>query len=489
MFALQLTETPVATGAKGPRATEAPLAPAGAVKADFQAYLGQAQTAVGALEAIATAPTMQAVPGGAATILPIERLPRAQAGAIAPRQPDALGGTNPQQPIPMGDADIAGRDGGAVPDLTLATDTSMEALAEGQTRASDMEQISTPSVQDQEAVPARTLSPDTETGSKVETPDLSPSDIPDTGTPQPASGMPPDQTQIATKTPSDTSVVPVSEPAELHAELAGDVILSTAAETATPDIPEHIAEPATPDVTLETEFSEQGVMGPVVAAGAQLDSRHAAEDIPNKTAAMSTSTEARQSIQTDAQPRLQTLDQPVGDGAFSRILTEVSVAAAPVTAPAQTAQPSAAPMQVQTSAPIDMSQPNWAEKLVEDVSLQGMTRGETLTLTLTPERLGTMQVRLEMQDGQTHVHFITETPEAARLLNEAQSRLADLMSRAGVDLGSQSASTGQGSQQNDRSAQGAPLQDSASAPQPETAGDSPDGPARSNSRSTVDVVA
>jgi flagellar hook-length control protein FliK len=226
-----------------------------------------------------------------------------------------------------------------------------------------------------------------------------------------------------------------------------------------------------------------------MAGGAQVASDRRPEDIPLQTASQSLNAQARGQAQAETQPRLQVLDQPVGDAAFSRILTEVSVAAAPVTAPAQTVQSSAAPMQAQTPTALDMSQPNWAEKLVEDVSLQPMGRGETLTLTLTPERLGTMQVRLEMQDGQTHVHFITETPEAARLLTEAQPRLADLMSRAGVDLGSQSASTGQGSQQNDRSAQGAPMQESASAPQPETAGDSPEAPARSHSRSTVDVVA
>ena len=228
---------------------------------------------------------------------------------------------------------------------------------------------------------------------------------------------------------------------------------------------------------------------PVMAGGAQIASDRRSGDIPLQTASPSLNAQAREQVQTEAPPRLQTLDQPVGDAAFSRILTEVSVAAAPVTAPAQTVQSSATPAQAQTLPPLDMTQPNWAEKLVEDVSLQPMGRGETLTLTLTPERLGTMQVRLEMQDGQTHVHFITETPEAARLLTEAQPRLADLMSRAGVDLGSQSASTGQNAQQNDRSAQGAPMQEGASAPQPEPAGDSPEAPARSHSRSTVDVVA
>lgn len=131
---------------------------------------------------------------------------------------------------------------------------------------------------------------------------------------------------------------------------------------------------------------------------------------------------------------------------FTRALAEVSASSTVVAAPTQHTQTSAAAPQVQTQAALDMSQANWAERLIEDVSLQPMGRGETMTLTLTPERLGTMQVRLEMQDGQTNVHFITDNPETARLLNEAQPRLADLMSRAGVDIGSQSAGTGQGSQ-------------------------------------------
>ena len=488
MFALQLTETPVATGAKGPRAPEAPLAPAGAVKADFQTYLGQAQTAVAALGAGATvtAPTPQAVPGEAAAVLPIERVPRTQAGAIAPVQPDALAGTDPVQPVALAHAEIAGPEGHAAPDLTLAGDAPTQVLAEGQILAPDMEQMPTPSVPDQEAVPARTLSPDTETGSAVETPGLSPSAIPDAGLPLPASGIPSDQTQIATETPVDT---PVPEPVASPADLAEEMIQTAELHAAAADMSERASDPAAPELPLETDPAAPDMGLPVMAGGAQIASDRRSGDIPLQTASPSLNAQAREQVQTEAPPRLQTLDQPVGDAAFSRILTEVSVAAAPVTAPAQTVQSSATPAQAQTLPPLDMTQPNWAEKLVEDVSLQPMGRGETLTLTLTPERLGTMQVRLEMQDGQTHVHFITETPEAARLLTEAQPRLADLMSRAGVDLGSQSASTGQNAQQNDRSAQGAPMQEGASAPQPEPAGDSPEAPARSHSRSTVDVVA
>jgi flagellar hook-length control protein FliK len=501
VFALQLTETPVATGAKGPRATEAVLAPTDAVKPDFHTYLGLAQTAVAGADAGVSPITVPGVVADPAAPLRIERLPQAQAVAIAPEQTETLVAAQPAvtQGIPERgmDADLT---------LPLAVDTPVspeQAVAEEPDFAPDrdtsdlgfapdrdasLKQL----VFDQEVVPERIASPDTETGPEAKMPDLPPSDIPDHGLPQSESGIPSDQTEIAVEAATDALVVPVSELAEPQVDLANDIVLPTEIETITADIPERIAESTASDPTLETDAPAQAVIGTVVAGGAQMDARRSAGDIPTQPASSSLNAEARQTVQPDTQPRLQTLEQPVGDAAFSRILTEVSVAAAPATTPVQTAQQSATPVQVQTPTPLDMSQPNWAEKLVEDVSVQPMGRGETLTLTLTPERLGTMQVRLEMQDGQTHVHFITETPEAARLLTEAQPRLADLMSRAGVDLGGQSATSGQGSQQNDRSAQGGPMQDGAPAAQQETTVDSPESSStasNSASRSTVDVVA
>jgi flagellar hook-length control protein FliK len=189
-------------------------------------------------------------------------------------------------------------------------------------------------------------------------------------------------------------------------------------------------------------------------------------------------------------------EQPASDGTTSRVLTEVSVAPATVSPAAQMTQSGPAAAQThslaQPTPALDLSQASWPDKLVEDVSLHPMGRGDTLTLTLTPERLGTLQVRLEMQDGQTHVHFVAETPEAARLLTDAQPRLADLMSRAGVDLGNQSATTGEGSQQNDRSGQPTTLQDMSAEPNPEAGPETGAPQGRSaylSSRSTVDVVA
>jgi hypothetical protein len=80
--------------------------------------------------------------------------------------------------------------------------------------------------------------------------------------------------------------------------------------------------------------------------------------------------------------------------------------------------------------------------MVQEIRQGASANLDTLTLTLTPERLGPLQIRLETQDGVTHVHIVTETPEAARAMAEAQPRLAEAMARAGLEMGSQSTTTG-----------------------------------------------
>ena len=489
MFALHMTETPVATGAKALRAPEAIPAPDGAVMPDFQTFLGQARGAVQG-----TAPRAKAGPvvtDEGVLALPIERLPRTGTRTALTGQPPAIAGDLPAQPE---DGAAAGQ---AKPDLDaallLAAESPATAVPEGKPVADDMEHSPTQMVEHQETVPARALSPDAGTGHAAQMPDLSPSAIPDDGLPQPTSGIAsaPAPVDVA-EASGETVRTPVDEiseeiglpeqggtnteaPPDLAEDLSGDLTDAPSA-----DLPRDADDPGQDSATPLAAVTEQGAL------------RRAAGEITAQTQTLPEGTDARAPNSADALPRPLQMEQPVGEAAFARVLTEVSIAAAPAPTPAQPAQQSTSPVPVQMQIPLDLSQPDWADRLVEDVSLQAMGRGDTLTLTLTPERLGTMQVRLEMLDGQTHVHFITDTPEAARLLTDAQSRLADLMSRAGVDLGGQSASTGQGGQQNDRPSQGAPMQDGLPvAPQESGAetGGTPSHPAAPVSRSTVDVVA
>ncbi|MEL6915447.1 MAG: flagellar hook-length control protein FliK [Pseudomonadota bacterium] len=61
--------------------------------------------------------------------------------------------------------------------------------------------------------------------------------------------------------------------------------------------------------------------------------------------------------------------------------------------------------------------------------------GETLTLALTPERLGTLQVRIAFENGQAQVIIIAQSQEAVAALQQAETRLEEAFQRVGLELG------------------------------------------------------
>lgn len=99
-------------------------------------------------------------------------------------------------------------------------------------------------------------------------------------------------------------------------------------------------------------------------------------------------------------------------------------------------------MPASSQPPLAMLSPEWSAELVNSVRQHAAISGETLTLTLTPERLGTLQIRLELKDGLTHVHIVTNSAEAARVMTEGQHRLGDLLARAGLEMGNHTATNG-----------------------------------------------
>lgn len=103
--------------------------------------------------------------------------------------------------------------------------------------------------------------------------------------------------------------------------------------------------------------------------------------------------------------------------------------------------------------PLRTDLPGWEQVLSERISAELSDDGQEIELSLSPEKLGPLRIKLEMVDGLAQVKFITATPEAARVFTESQHRLTEGLSRAGIDLGSQSAESGrQGSQPDDRTA-------------------------------------
>lgn len=119
--------------------------------------------------------------------------------------------------------------------------------------------------------------------------------------------------------------------------------------------------------------------------------------------------------------------------------------------PAQAASPAAATLEpsgrVGTApappAPvIQMQRADWPQTVVS-ASLSALTPdGGTMTLDLAPHELGALRITLVLDGDRASVSIQTETPEAARALNEAQRELAQDFARHGVTLSAHDAQTG-----------------------------------------------
>jgi flagellar hook-length control protein FliK len=115
----------------------------------------------------------------------------------------------------------------------------------------------------------------------------------------------------------------------------------------------------------------------------------------------------------------------------------VSVAPAlPAAGPMSTAPITTAPV---APAPIPMMQTDWPAS-VANATIAALTpEGGTLILDLTPEDLGALRVTLTIDGDTATVRFQTDTPEAARMLADAERQLSAEFARNGVTLSGHSA--------------------------------------------------
>lgn len=88
---------------------------------------------------------------------------------------------------------------------------------------------------------------------------------------------------------------------------------------------------------------------------------------------------------------------------------------------------------------------DWMDRLVERIGSGAATGLDEIEMTLSPRNLGTLTVRIDMRDTAASVAIVTETPEAARLFNDQQGKLAELLNQSGLSLGEHRAGPGDGS--------------------------------------------
>lgn len=97
---------------------------------------------------------------------------------------------------------------------------------------------------------------------------------------------------------------------------------------------------------------------------------------------------------------------------------------------------------------LQMTRPDWPVTAVAATVAGLSADGGTMVMELSPEALGPLRITLTLEGDTATVRFQTETPEAARLLNEAERQLSTELNRHGLTLGKHDAATSGQSQDN-----------------------------------------
>ncbi len=160
--------------------------------------------------------------------------------------------------------------------------------------------------------------------------------------------------------------------------------------------------------------------------------------------------EAREAVQRREAAGLtplavQALDRPAARAAVEAVVDTAVETVAAATAPTGQTPQQAAQVTAQlpaaagfaAPAPIATDRPGWEGALADRIAAELSGDGQQMDLELAPEHLGRLRIRLEITDGQAQVRFVTETPEAARVIQQNEHRLSESLSRAGLSLGGQ----------------------------------------------------
>ncbi|MDX1779702.1 MAG: flagellar hook-length control protein FliK [Thalassovita sp.] len=92
---------------------------------------------------------------------------------------------------------------------------------------------------------------------------------------------------------------------------------------------------------------------------------------------------------------------------------------------------------------LHMVDPDWPANLSTMIRAAQELGQNEIEIALQPERLGKMTIKMDLRDNNVAVNIVTETDAAARMLNDNQHRLADMMQKAGLDLAQHQANSGQ----------------------------------------------
>lgn len=100
-----------------------------------------------------------------------------------------------------------------------------------------------------------------------------------------------------------------------------------------------------------------------------------------------------------------------------------------------------APARAADTQPIDTGRQGWETALTERITTRQTDLGQEIEITLTPDSIGTVRIKLDLSDKMAAVQIVTDTPQAAQLFQQSETRLAEAFSRAGLTLTSHDAAS------------------------------------------------
>ena len=103
---------------------------------------------------------------------------------------------------------------------------------------------------------------------------------------------------------------------------------------------------------------------------------------------------------------------------------------------------------------LNMFEKNWGKNLVSRLERALQTGKETIEMTLSPKRLGKLKVNLSLSNNIAKISILTETPGAALLLSEAETKLAQMLESSGVKLANLQTGTEQNNSHGNNNKQG-----------------------------------
>jgi flagellar hook-length control protein FliK len=143
---------------------------------------------------------------------------------------------------------------------------------------------------------------------------------------------------------------------------------------------------------------------------------------------------------------------PAKDTAAPATTTPVAGTADEVEMDDDVAAPPPAPSTAPTERPKDVgvaqralpahSPTQLAHELVDHLRVAVREEGREIQITLRPAELGTMTIRVTMQDGVLQAHIMADRPESARLLEQSLRHLEDMLADRGYEMGSVDVNSG-----------------------------------------------